>query len=56
MENEKEYIVDYCGRKECYFGAKDSYKVGEEVVLKYGMIATDTDYLFSLDGERLLSE
>ena len=49
----KKYRVDYCGSKDCYTGAKDSYRAGAEVVLYYEMIATDTDYSFFLDGERL---
>lgn len=49
----KKYRVDYCGSKDCYTGAKDSYRAGAEVVLYYDMIATDTDYSFFLDGERL---
>ena len=49
----KKYNVDYCGMKDCFEGAKDSYKAGEEVVVYYGLIATDTDYSFYLDGERI---
>lgn len=47
------YKVDYCGRKNCYTGAKDSYRAGAKVVIYYYMIGTDTDYSFTLDGERL---
>ena len=49
---EKRYKIDYDGR-DWYEGAKDSYKAGEKVTLYYGMIATDTDYSFYLDGERI---
>ena len=45
------YRVDYCGAKDLYDGAKDAYPAGEEVTLYYTLIATDTDYSFTLDGE-----
>lgn len=47
------YKVDYAGAKELYKGAKDSYKAGATVTLYFDLIATDTDYSFYLDGERL---
>ena len=47
------YRVDYCGQKYAYTGAKDSYRPGEQVVLYYEFIATDTDYSFLLDGQGL---
>lgn len=47
----KKYNVDYCGAKDCYSNAKDSYKAGTKVTLYYDLIATDTDYSFTLDGE-----
>ncbi len=47
----KTYSVDYCGEMELYEGAKDSYRAGAQVTLYYGLIATDTDYTFYLDGE-----
>lgn len=49
----KKYAVDYCGQKICYRDAKDSYREGERVKLLYGMIATDTNYSFYLDNERI---
>ena len=49
----RRYSVDYCGRRFAYEGAKDSYHAGEQVVLFCPMVATDTDYSFTLDGERL---
>lgn len=52
-ENTKKYKVDYCGAKSLYTNAKDEYTAGEEVELCYPLIATDTDYSFYLDGERL---
>lgn len=47
------YAVDYRGQKEDYRGARDTYKAGEKVKLTYYLIATDTDYSFYLDGERI---
>ncbi len=46
----KRYKVDYCGEKYSYKGAKDSYRAGKTVVLRYWMVATDTDYRFFVDG------
>ena len=51
--NEIRYKVDYCGRKDSFLGAKDSYRPGDKVSLFYSIIATDTDYSFYLDGESL---
>ncbi len=50
---QKKYKVDYDGRKSFYENAKNAYAAGDEVKLYYGMIATDTDYSFLLDGEPL---
>ena len=47
------YQVDYCGGKDCYSNAKDSYRAGSTVTLYFELIATDTDYHFFLDGEPL---
>lgn len=52
----KKYKVDYCGQKFQYQNAKDAYRAGEKVELYYPMIATDTDYSFSLDGAQLLRD
>ena len=49
----KKYKVDYCGEKCAFKNAKDEYRAGEKVTLYYWMIATDTDYSFSLDGAEL---
>ena len=49
----KKYKLDYCGEKYAYKKAKDEYRAGEKVTLYYWMIATDTDYSFSLDGAEL---
>jgi len=49
----KQYRVDYCGQKELYEGAKDSYGAGQEVTLYFPLVATDTDYRFYLDGESI---
>ena len=50
-EKAKTYKIDYCGQKFAYKGAKDEYKAGEKVKLYYDLIATDTDYSFTLDDE-----
>ncbi|MBR6916838.1 MAG: hypothetical protein IKN38_01515 [Clostridia bacterium] len=49
----KEYKVDYDGEMSWYTGAKETYAAGETVTVYYCLIATDTDYAFYLDGERL---
>ncbi|MBQ6065817.1 MAG: hypothetical protein IJK89_03265 [Clostridia bacterium] len=51
----QKYRVDYVGCKDLYENAKDFYRAGETVTVYYRlrMIATDTDYAFFLDGERL---
>ena len=49
----KKYKVDYCGQKFGYANARDEYRAGEKVTLYFNMIATDTDYSFSLDGAEL---
>lgn len=45
------YKVDYCKRMGCFEGAKEYYEEGDQVTLKYSLIASDTDYSFRLDGE-----
>ena len=52
----KKYKVDYCGQKLAYQNAKDEYRVGEQVTLYFDMIATDTDYSFTLDGAQLMRD
>ena len=47
----KKYGVDYGGSKDAFTNAKDAYRAGEEVTLYYSLIATDTDYTFTVDGE-----
>lgn len=47
----EKFAVDYCGQKDLFKGAKDSYAAGTKVVLYYDLIATDTDYTFYLDDE-----
>ena len=49
----EKYRVDYGGQKDSFKGAKDSYAAGKKVTLYYDMIATDTDYSFYIDGERI---
>ena len=45
------YSVDYCGLKDFFQGAQDKYAAGEQVTLYFDLIATDTDYVFYVDGE-----
>ena len=52
----EKYRVDYCGIKDMYGKARDSYRAGTEVTLYFDLIATDTDYSFYLDGERIRFE
>ena len=47
------HAVDYCGQKDAYAHARDTYKTGEKVRLTYPVPATDTEYSFYLDGEQL---
>ena len=49
----KTYDVDYCGEMQMYEGAKASFVPGTTVTLYYTLIASDTDYTFYLDGEKL---
>lgn len=46
----KKYRVHYSGGKDFYLHAKDFYREGERVEVILTMIATDTDYSFSVDG------
>ena len=47
----EKYAVDYCGAKDMFENARDSYSAGEKVTLYYPFIATDTDYYFYVDDE-----
>ncbi len=47
------YTIDYCGQEHCYTNAKSSYKAGSKVTLYYTTIATDTNYVFYLDDEKI---
>ena len=49
----KKYNIDYCGQKSSFDGAKDSCRAGERVELRFSHIATDTDYYFYVDGQRV---
>ena len=50
---ENTYKIDFNGRKECYSGARKSYREGETVHLEWRAVGTDTDYSFLLDGKPL---
>lgn len=55
------YRIDFAGQREFYCAPtggsneyvipKERYREGEEVVLYFTMVATDTNYTFLLDGE-----
>ena len=49
----KKYKANYCGKKELYKGAKESYRAGSRVKLYFDLVATDTDYEFFVDGKRI---
>ena len=50
-EKSNYYEIDYCGLEIYYENARSFYTEGELVVLRYSLIATDTVYSFTLDGE-----
>jgi len=52
----KKYKIDYCGQKMAYPNAKDEYRAREKVTLYFDMIATDTNYSFTLDGAELMRD
>ena len=49
----KKYKVDYNGQKESFSNARDYYRAGENVKIYYSFIATDTDYTFYVDDEKI---
>lgn len=49
--NKKKYTIDFCGQEYAWKNAKKSYLPGETVTLYYYMVATDTDYSFTLDDQ-----
>lgn len=49
----EKYNVDYCGQKEMYSNAEDSYRAGKRVTLCYTHWATEISYSFYLDGEEI---
>ena len=52
----KKYHVDYRGLKHLFQSAKDFYDFGEKIQLKYGPIASDTNYIFYVDGKRIVAD
>ena len=52
-EQSEKYRVDYCGDKDLYQNARNSYEAGEKVTLYFDVIDTDTDYTFYLNDEPL---
>lgn len=53
---QNDYKVDYHGQMNRFDGAKESYVEGTEVELSYSLIATDTDYYFYVDGQKVSAE
>ena len=51
-EGRELYSVDYCGSRDAFLNAEDSYMAGETVELQFLMM-TDTDYEMTVDGERI---
>ncbi len=49
----QKYKLDFAGQESNFKGAKSAYKEGEKVTLYFPFIATDTDYSFYVDGERV---
>ena len=52
----KNYKVDYHGQMNLFDGAKENYTEGTEVEISYGLIATDTNYTFYVDGQKVNAE
>ena len=48
----EKYKMEY-DSKGLYRGAKDSYKVGQKVTLRFPYVATDTSYSFYLNGKAI---
>ena len=48
----EKYKMEY-DSKALYRGAKDSYKVGQKVTLRFPYVATDTSYSFYLNGKSI---
>ena len=57
FKSEKQiYKVDYHGQMNLFDGAKEKYEEGTEVELSYSLIATDTNYSFYVDGQKVCAE
>ncbi len=52
---EKEIVSPYLESRG-WMLARKTFRAGEQVVLYYFMLATDTDYRFLLDGEQIFPE
>ena len=53
---QKKYHLDLSGWEEAFGNPEEYYEAGEEVVLQFDFVATDTNYYFYLDGERIQGE
>ena len=47
------YQVDYCGQKEIYTDARDTYRAGAKVELNFKLTEADKDYMFYLDDQQI---
>ncbi len=57
FESEKKtYKVDYRGQMNLFDGAKEHYVEGTAVEISYSLIATDTNYSFYVDGQKVCAE
>lgn len=48
----QKYKIDYGGKKQFFYGAKDKCRSGKKVRMYYSLIATDTTYDFFVDGKQ----
>ena len=48
---QNDYVIDLKGEDFAFKNVKTTYKAGEQVVIYYDMIATDTNYTFYVDGQ-----
>ena len=49
----QKYKLVFAGQESDFKGARSAYKEGDQVTLYFPFIATDTDYSFYVDGERI---
>lgn len=49
----EKYSVDYCGQKEIYTDAEDTYGAGEKVELHFNLAENNKEYTFYLDEQQI---